>query len=176
MSRQPTQPHPFITYLETLTANRGVLAALRRGLGQPPGTVAEVYPYILPFIPDSVGPHVEEIYFTIASLFAFYPQGITSGNIGSHMASAVVSESSQAAVERRFTTLLASHPDDLPNALRQAISFLKSKDQPVNWHQLMRDMLAWDHPDRYVQKRWASAFWKPRTGTGSSTLQSETEL
>jgi hypothetical protein len=30
---------------------------------------------------------------------------------------------------------------------------------PVNWHQLFADVLAWNHPDGYVQKQWARAFW-----------------
>jgi len=63
------------------------------------------------------------------------------------------------AVERRFTALLTAHPDDLPFFLRQAIGFLKSKEVPVDWHQLFVDMLAWGHPSGYVQKQWARAFW-----------------
>jgi CRISPR system Cascade subunit CasB len=55
--------------------------------------------------------------------------------------------------------LLAAHPDDLDFHLRQAVSFLKSRDVPVNWHQLLSDVLAWGHPERYVQRRWARAFW-----------------
>ena len=53
----------------------------------------------------------------------------------------------------------AAHPDDLPFFLRQAVSFLKSKDVPINWHQLMRDINHWNHPDRFVQHNWANAFW-----------------
>jgi hypothetical protein len=39
------EQHPFIRYLVSLAErdDRGGLAALRRGLGQPPGTVAETY-------------------------------------------------------------------------------------------------------------------------------------
>ena len=33
-----TKERPFVTYLESLREDRGALAALRRGLGQPPGT------------------------------------------------------------------------------------------------------------------------------------------
>ena len=66
------------------------------------------------------------------------------------------------AVERRFTALLTADPEDLHIYLRQAISFLKSKDTPVNWHQLMRDILQLGYPDsaQRVQKRWATAFWR----------------
>lgn len=63
------------------------------------------------------------------------------------------------AIERRFTAVLRSHPHDFPFYLRQAVSYLKSKEIAVNWHQLLRDILAWSHPDHYVQKRWAHGFW-----------------
>jgi len=29
----------------------------------------------------------------------------------------------------------------------------------INWEQLRKDLLAWEHPDRYVQKSWARGFW-----------------
>ena len=63
------------------------------------------------------------------------------------------------AIERRFVALLAAHPDDLALYLRQAISYLRSKEVPVNWQQLLVDLQAWSHPDQYVQKRWVRAFW-----------------
>lgn len=34
--------HPYIIYLESLREDRAALAALRRGLGQPPGTVPDM--------------------------------------------------------------------------------------------------------------------------------------
>jgi CRISPR system Cascade subunit CasB len=63
-------------------------------------------------------------------------------------------------LERRFTVLLSAHVDDLPFYLRQAISFLKSKEVAVNWNQLLSDLLNWDHPDHFVQKAWARSFWE----------------
>ena len=69
------------------------------------------------------------------------------------------------ALERRFTALLSAHPDDLPKYLRQAISFLKSKEISINWEQLFSDLQAWGHAERRtnVQKSWARAFWGGRT-------------
>jgi CRISPR system Cascade subunit CasB len=82
-----------------------------------------------------------------------------SGNLGDHLACTIATDADRAAVERRFVALLKAHPDDLAGQLRQAISFLKAKEVPVNWSQLLLDMCAWDHPQRYVQRRWATAFW-----------------
>lgn len=155
------QEERFITYLESLRERedrRAALAALRRGLGRPPGTVAEMYPYVVPWLPDDA-PWKERAYYLIASLFAYHPAPGGTGNMGHHFAQACDPQGDNTAVERRFTALLAAHPDDLDFYLRQAVSFLKSKEVPVNWHQLLSDLLAWGHPDRYVQQRWARAFW-----------------
>jgi CRISPR system Cascade subunit CasB len=160
--------HPFITYLEGLRDDRGALAALRRGLGQSPGTVAGMYRYVVPWLPDDVPSWLEDAYYLVAALFAYHPDAGGAGNMGDHFARARGPQGDDTAIERRFTALLAAHPDDLGFYLRQAVSFLKSKEVPVNWHQLLSDVLGWGHPGRYVQRRWASAFW------GRSAEESQT--
>jgi len=159
MAQNNQEPHPFITYLEGLSENRAALAALRRGLGKPAGSTPETFPYVVPFLPKPIKPWMEETCYLIASLFALHPVSAQSGNMGKHFAQTQDPAEREQAVERRFSTLLAAHPDDLPFYLRQAVSYLKSKDVPVNWHQLIRDIYNWDHPDRFVQHSWANAFW-----------------
>ena len=151
--------HPFVTHLETLRDDRAALAALRRGLGQPPGTAREMYRYVEPWLSNNPPREVEEAYYLVASLFGYHPEAGGVGNLGDAFARARDPRGEDTAIERRFTALLAAHPDDLPFYLRQAISFLKAKEVPVNWHQLLSDLLAWNHPDGYIQKRWARAFW-----------------
>lgn len=159
MAQNNHEPHPFVTYLESLTENRAALAALRRGLGKAPGSVPETFPYVVPFLPKQSKPWIEDACYLIASLFAMHPSSDKTGNMGSHFARTLEANSENEAVNRRFTALLACHSNDLPFYLRQAISFLKSKEVPVNWHQLIRDINHWDHPDRFVQRNWANAFW-----------------
>jgi CRISPR system Cascade subunit CasB len=151
--------HPFVEYLESKRDDRGALAALRRGLGHPPGTVADMYPYVVPRLPSDAPRWKEEAYYLVAALFAYHPLEGGRGNMGNHFARTRDPGGDNTAIERRFTALLATHPDDLDFHLRQAVSFLKSKDVPVNWHQLLPDVMAWGHPERYVQQRWARAFW-----------------
>lgn len=152
--------HPFIAHLQELSIkdDRGALASLRRGLGQPPGAAAEMFRYVEPFLPQIRSRAQEAAYYMIASLYAMHSKSTNTGNIGAHMAQ-TRSEGGEEALERRFTTLLAAHSEDLPNYLRQTISFLKSKDIPVNWNQLFWDIQNWDDEDHRVQKKWASAFW-----------------
>jgi CRISPR system Cascade subunit CasB len=161
--------HPFVEHLEDLRNDRAALAALRRGLGQAPGTVADMYRYVVPWLPDDAPPWREDAYYLVAALFAYHPDTGGTGNVGRHFAHTRDPQGDDTAIERRFTALLAAHPDDLGFYLRQAISFLKSKEVPVNWHQLLPDLLSWGHPKRYVQKAWARAFW------GRPTQETETE-
>lgn len=171
--------HPFITYLESLAEDRAALAALRRGLGQPPGAAADMFPYVVPRLPSFVypGSWTEQVYYLIASLFGLHPISNPDGNLGDHFArTRDPNPDHNTAVERRFTALLNAHPDDLDFYLRQAISFLKSKDVPINWHDLMWDTLKWDDPEKAIpmRKRWATQFWR-RQPTGENNPTSEPE-
>ena len=153
--------HPFIAYLQSLAQKqeRGALAALRRGLGQPPGSAAEMFRYVEPFLPQKRSHDLEAAYYLTATLFAMHPGSVKTGNMGAHMHACNPGGENNDALERRFTALLAAHPDDLPDTLRQAVSYLRSKDVPVNWNQLFHDLKYWDDEDRRIQKQWARAFW-----------------
>jgi len=166
-----TEVHPFVRHLQELRENRGALAALRRGLGQPPGTVSSMYPYIVPWLKDNTPPSEEAAYYLIAALYAYHPQEGGVGNMGDHFWQARDPTGDMTALERRFTALLAAHPDDLAFYLRQAVSYLKSKEVPIEWSQLLADVLAWDHPERYVQRRWARSFWSHPTHEDPSTSE-----
>jgi CRISPR system Cascade subunit CasB len=173
-----SQEHPFITYLETLAEDRAALAALRRGLGQPPGTVPEMYPYVVRRLPNEVYPGSwdEQTYYLVAALYGLHPDKGSGNNLGAHFAQTLnPNPDYNEAIERRFTALLTSHPDDLHFYLRQAISYLKSKEVPVNWHQLMWDVRDWGHPDRQtrVQKRWAAQFWRIQKQENENTQSTE---
>jgi CRISPR system Cascade subunit CasB len=158
--------HEFVTYLESLRENRGALAALRRGLGQPPGDVPDMFRYVVPKMKAKSGTWTEKTHYLIASLFALHPASTSSGNVGNHFARHLDFQNPEnnTALERRFTTLLTASPDDLHIYLRQAIGFLKSNEEtPINWHRLMWDVLALGIPEKTskVQKRWAEGFWRP---------------
>lgn len=168
----------FINRLKELAEgqNRGALASLRRGLGQPPGTVADMYRYVEPFLGQerSAG-YKESAFYLVAALFALHPKSTDFGDMGKHM-TATRTESGSDALERRFTALLAAHTDDLPEYLRQAVSFLKSKDIPINWNQLLWDLQNWDKRDdpKYsVQKKWARSFWGGRQSIESNNNSEE---
>ncbi|MBI9051883.1 MAG: type I-E CRISPR-associated protein Cse2/CasB [Anaerolineaceae bacterium] len=151
----------FINYLLELSQGqqRGELAVLRRGLSQPPANDVAMYPYVARFIPEKLrGSSTEKVYYLIAALFAYHPLNTLQGNFGAHM-HAAANEANQESTERRFVVLLNAHVDDLPDYLRQAVSYLKSKEIAVNWEALFNDLKQWSHPNRYIQRRWANSFW-----------------
>ncbi len=166
----------FIAHLEDLVRKRdtGALAALRRGLGKPPGTVYEMFPHVQWAAAHARSRWEEDTYYILATLFAAWHQGrdnpvqTSLRNLGASLRqwattqSGTTDENRLKSIESRFSALLAAHLDDLHNHLRHAISLLRSADIPLNWPQLLADLKAWNHPDRYVQREWARAFWAPQ--------------
>jgi CRISPR system Cascade subunit CasB len=176
---EQVEQQPFVTYLESKREDRAVLAALRRGLGQPPGAVPAMFPYVVPFLSGSTSEWLEEAYYMVAALFGFYPKSTAHGNMGTHFAALHQQSPSSEAVERRFVALMAAHPEDLAFQLRQAISLLKSKEVPVNWHRLMRDVLRWNNPDSriWIHRQWAAEFWQQSpAGTADQNVEVDDSL
>lgn len=138
--------------------DRAALAALRRGLGKTPGTAPEMYPFVAPYLDPNEDARWEEACYLIAALFASHP----SGDHPAHNFGASFARLSQegGGPERRFTALLASHRENLPHRLRQAVALLKAHDVPVDWYQLLRDVGRWNDDQRPVQRAWARAFWR----------------
>lgn len=150
----------FVQYLCGLAEaeNRAALAALRRGLGKPPGTTPEMFRYVEPWLPSSYG---GEDHYLVAALFALHPASTDSGNLGTTFAQvrhARGGTEAEDSLEKRFVALLNSHQDDLPDHLRHAVSLARGH-APVNYAQLLADLAYWDHPDRFVQRQWARAYW-----------------
>ncbi len=183
MSSPGNREQAFIGFLEGLVEREdlGALAALRRGLGRRPGEVPEMYPYVVPFLPDEEWR--QDAYFLIASLFALH-QGSwradgserDATNLGASFARlSAMRESSS--IERRFVALLSCDWEDLPEHLRSAVSLLKSEEVPIDWLRLLRDMQRWDRDERPVQRAWARAYWGDRASelAASATGGSERE-
>ena len=149
------------------------MAALRRGLGHPPGTALEMMPYVVPFLPNEQWGHWA--YFLAGSLFGLHPRHSPGMDMGGVYKKITDNESG----EKRFLALLESHQDDLPGHLRRAVSIARQKDCGIDYAQLMKDLLGWTHPNRYVQYNWARSYWsktsKEDLNTGSTGKQQSEE-
>jgi CRISPR type I-E-associated protein CasB/Cse2 len=164
----PTQrEQAFIAFLEGLVEREqlGALAALRRGLGRPPGEAPGMHPFVMPWLPATASPWDEEPYYLVAALFAFHPAN--DSREGSDLGTAFAwfdRDTTGGGAERRFVALLGCDREDLPENLRHAVALMRSKSVPIPWAQLLHDIRGWDLPRRPVQRQWARSFW----GTASA--------
>ncbi len=153
--------------------DRAALAALRRGLGKEPGEAPDMFPILLPILPETLlGTHDEPVVYLVASLFAFYPDAPRwpetarerrERNLGASLRQ-LAEQTKSDGPERRFVALLNSDGRDLAHHVRGILALLKSAKTPipVDWVQLTWDLRGWANAERRVQKAWAIAFWGGR--------------
>jgi CRISPR system Cascade subunit CasB len=131
--------------------------------------------HIVPWLPAKAWPGLEDAYFLIATLFALHPNtGLPQRtNLGASFARLARAMDSGGA-ERRFMALLNCDRSELPDHLLSAVTLLRTNDIPVDWRQLLADVLAWQRPQRWVQRAWAAGFWGPmadgKAAQGESTM------
>ncbi len=159
----------FIGYLLSLAQqgreDRGALADLRSGLGKEPGGMGRVHKHVAPYLPERN--YDDRWYYLAATLFGAFPQHRGGRSLGA--AFRPLKQKSDS-MEARFVALLNAHADDLDDHLRHAVSLLKANEQPLDWFQFFQDLLQWDHPDGYIQLRWARDFYKTDS---NSTVKKE---
>lgn len=162
-SVKPQTKSRFITELEKLVRredgakDRATLAQLRRGLGKPPKAAMEMYPFLGQFLSENPSKTRENAVFIVAALFAYYPDAKTDvGNLGASLRHL---KDDSGSMERRFVALLNAETEDLPEYLRHIVGLLKSKEIPINWEQLFKDVQGWSSDKGWVQKNWARSFW-----------------
>ncbi len=177
----------FVRYLLALDEadDRAALASLRRGVGQQPGSVLETARIVERRLELGTPPSVRNACYIVGSLFALHHESVSSnGDMGKHFRKICgdlkPGDELPRNIERRFMSVLASDKDELPDALRQAVSLLKSKDIPVNWFRLAQDVQQWhwDNEREQVCKKWARGFWNTEKTTEPSAAienQSVTE-
>jgi CRISPR system Cascade subunit CasB len=155
----------FVSHLMGLVSGqrRGVLAALRRGLGRDVPS-AEQHRVVAPWLRTDASVRDARPWYLIASLFAAHPVTAKVGE-GRHHRSFGVSMAELNrhreghGVERRFMALLDADEEDLASHLRHAVQLLRTADVAVDWEQLLLDLRWWSRGDEAVQQRWAKDFW-----------------
>lgn len=192
MDKQATAAATFVGVLRRFveTKDRAALAALRRGLGRPPGTVAETYPYVVPYLPDPETfpgsrrqyERFERAAFMVASLFASHHEaqwepvdGGRSNNFGASWG-LLARRRSAAAVERRFMALLRCRENEIFDHLRHGVNLMRSEQVPVDWQRLLLDLPHWSNPDRVVQRSWARTYYLTLGDTAGSEEQAGDQL
>lgn len=167
---------PLVAWLLELARreDRGRLAALRRGLLLEPHQFYELYRVVpAPFL-EGIGRAETERRLMIATLFASHPCSFTPEqlaerprNLGESLRELARHQRTPGDAEnelpeplkRRMDAVLAAREEDLFDHLRHLIRLLKSKEIPVDWDQLLRDLRRWSLEERPVQWWWSRSFY-----------------
>jgi CRISPR system Cascade subunit CasB len=69
-----------------------------------------------------------------------------------------VGDAGAEALDKRFVALLDTNREDISVPLRGFIQRLATKDVPVDFRQLLRDLLHWN--GEYTRRQWARDYWQ----------------
>ena len=173
---QVRREEAFIDYLTSLSqrGRRKELAALRRGLSAPPGTVSACYPVVAPWT-RGLSPRNESLYYLVASLYALHPLSGTGslGKAARQLAAAGAEEST----EKRLLALLDENNDDeaLAHYLRQFVGLARAQDVGIDYLRLLDDLRFFNLPNRSVQRRWSRDFYTPAYRDGADSAHERNE-
>ncbi|MHB0999621.1 MAG: type I-E CRISPR-associated protein Cse2/CasB [Armatimonadota bacterium] len=159
----------FLNTLKKL--DKGQLAQLKRNAGNPVSEARGISWFYGLLESFHVKEREENLYLLIASLMAMDKNALSdnprsfSGNFGKTMLQ-VKKDSSGDGIDRRFGILLDAQFDntgsgELAFRLRQMVRMVLSKGVGIDWSQLLYDLRRWDSADKWVQKKWARAYYTP---------------
>ncbi len=150
----------------------GARARLRRNAGTRLEESHNVLGLFYRLLPHGVPERSQWAYFLVATLYPVAESGHT-GNLGAILRLAQ-NENNSSGLDRRVETLLDSDTEQLVFRLRQAVQFAKSNRVPVNWQQLLTDLLQWEHHSRHVQRKWAESYFGETRSTRNENVTSRT--
>lgn len=135
-------------------------ARLKRNAGRSLSEARGINMLIYYLLPCNLSPDQEEMYFLVATLYPLADAG-GKGSLGKALRQAA-GKSNRKGLDRRIEVLLDADESQLPFRLRQTINYLHSCRVKVNWAGLLSDLLHWNHPDRFVQRKWAQDYYAPK--------------
>ena len=180
MNREPTVYQTVQVIINTLKdpnekkSNPGKLAALRNSVGKEYEAATDVWPLILPFMPDEFmgngkSTFAEKAIYITLQLYAIGMQGAAK-NVDMDEQSNSMGESFRAlrsddstAVDRRFNTLITSSTfDEFAYHLRQLFKLGKSKGNfSVNFPQLAEDLYWYQRGNnKQICLKWAKDYYR----------------
>ena len=171
-----TARHPLIGHLVNMVdrEDRGALAVLRRAASAEPGCSADSFPHVLPWVPEDARRNGDEdLYFLVATLFAIHPDHRETGNFGATMWRTATDGGAEPnpSADLRFRRILEANRSDLPDLMRQAVRMAatRSSSVAIDYDLLLTQLQSWDHPTRWVQRKWARSYWSPNDESSRTT-------
>lgn len=136
----------LLTFLRPLKKDRGAMADLRCALS--PARLPRAWPLLA-----RVGGVGNSRIETVAGLFAYHPDEIHTGNLGTTCRRLWAENSS---FDDRFRRLLGCDRDEICERLRPVVLAAKAKGIPVNYEALFADLCYWSD---LVKATWAREYW-----------------
>lgn len=168
------RPEHEIRFLQSVSDriknDNGAKADFKRALSGEPEHIRKIYPFVLSYFDNVSKWEQEHIWIPVTCLSVYYPQPIQDAekqrNFG-HSCRGLATENNSEGTDRRFRALLDLALTDLRSPLTALVRQMKSKGIAIDYPQLLADLRRWEHPNQYIQDRWARAFW----GASSNALE-----
>jgi CRISPR system Cascade subunit CasB len=162
-------------------SGKAILAKLRRGIGQHPGSSPELWETTLGEIPESLWRNdreerdrVERCVFTALTLFALHQQGKSTSTesdwmqrkdqgLGTAMQALIHDPDERERITKRFVVLATSESlKELTWHLRGAVQLLRRDGIPLDYAQLAGELYAFDEGTRRndVRMKWGRQFYR----------------
>ncbi|MDB9524387.1 type I-E CRISPR-associated protein Cse2/CasB [Oscillatoria sp. CS-180] len=158
----------------------GVKATLKRTLTGEPRHQRAAYPIILRYLSDQRAQYQLEQWLWVTGFLAYYPQDINpkSKLTFGDSARQLKTEDGSKGPERRFRSLLETSLEDLRSPLTAMVRLMRSSKKKVviSYPQLLVDLNRWEHPDQYIQDKWARAFWNAPTPPDNAPATDSSDL
>ncbi len=153
----------FVAWLRRLDRedDRAALAKLRRSLVNF-GDDFSAYAVLGGALPAGLPEWKLEDYVLVAGLSAMHRDWADDdrslGNSLRRLRHAL-SDAGEGSLDLLFTALLNAEREELPVRLRHVITRLAAKEIAIDYARLLEDLGGWQHPRRFVQRKWAHDYW-----------------
>jgi CRISPR system Cascade subunit CasB len=149
--------------------DNGAKALFKRALSGEERHIRNTYAMVLAYIPE-MPQYLQEIWILVACLSFYYEQPLREEqrNFG-YSCHGLANATQSEGADRRFRALLDTSLEDVRSPLTALIRQIKTKEIRLDYPQLLSDLCQWEHPDQYIQDRWARSFW------GASTTEESAE-
>lgn len=151
----------FIEMLEDMSKKESkVRAVLKRSLAFNPGAYPPAFPYVERRLGEDDDNWKRSVYYLVAGLWAMnLKEGHGTGqSLPSACYALYIAKDKSPSIEKRFVALLDADEDQLAYRLRQMISLMK--EYAIDFDVLLKDLISWNHPEKFVQIRWAKVFYQ----------------
>lgn len=159
-SRLERQNNFLASLHKRIAHDNGAKADLKRALSGEKKHLRNIYSLILPYLGGIAEGKQDNIWIPVACLSVGYPQPIREqqNNFG-YSCRQLANKTESEGIERRFRALLDTASSDLQTPITALVRQMKSKEIAIDYPQLIYDLERWEHPDQYIQDKWARTFW-----------------